>query len=119
MSGVFDLPGLMRSVGSLPKPKTDKLANIDLHTMTVCAYSFVKDREWECHDTPRSLMLALAGEVGELTELYQWTDYKHDGVLSDSRRIDTILEVADITIYLLRICRLYNINPEDLKNDAI
>jgi dCTP diphosphatase len=33
---------------------------------------FVKDRDWEQFHTPRNLLLALVGEVGELAEIYQW-----------------------------------------------
>ena len=34
--------------------------------------AFVKERDWEQFHTPRNLVLALTGEVGELAELMQW-----------------------------------------------
>lgn len=33
---------------------------------------FVNERNWEQYQTPRNLLLALVGEVGELAELFQW-----------------------------------------------
>jgi dCTP diphosphatase len=33
---------------------------------------FVREREWEQFHTPRNLLLALVGEVGEVAELFQW-----------------------------------------------
>jgi dCTP diphosphatase len=33
---------------------------------------FVHERDWEQFHTPRNLLLALVGEVGELAEIYQW-----------------------------------------------
>ena len=119
MSRTHDLPELIKSIGSLPKPATDHIAEVDLDTMSICAYSFVKDRQWECNDTPTSLVLALAGKVGELTKLYHWTDYEHDGFISDSCRTDTIMKVADIAIYVLRVCRCYNVDLGDLQNRQI
>ncbi|CAD7954234.1 unnamed protein product [Amoebophrya sp. A25] len=32
----------------------------------------VRLRDWEQFHTPRNLILALTGEVGELAELFQW-----------------------------------------------
>jgi hypothetical protein len=33
---------------------------------------FVQERNWEQFQTPRNLLLALVGEVGELAEIFQW-----------------------------------------------
>ena len=33
---------------------------------------FTIDRDWEQFHDPKSLLLALVGEVGELSELFQW-----------------------------------------------
>jgi dCTP diphosphatase len=33
---------------------------------------FARERDWARFHDPRSLLLALVGEVGELAELYQW-----------------------------------------------
>jgi dCTP diphosphatase len=33
---------------------------------------FITERDWHKFHTPRNLLLALVGEVGELVEIYQW-----------------------------------------------
>lgn len=33
---------------------------------------FVQERDWEQFHTPRNLLMALVGEVGELAEIFQW-----------------------------------------------
>lgn len=38
---------------------------------------FCTERDWEQYHTPRNLLLAMVGEVGELSELFQWS--VHEG----------------------------------------
>ncbi len=33
---------------------------------------FVNERNWQQFQTPRNILLALVGEVGELAEIFQW-----------------------------------------------
>lgn len=33
---------------------------------------FSADRDWEQFHAPKNLVMALSGEVGELTEVFQW-----------------------------------------------
>jgi dCTP diphosphatase len=33
---------------------------------------FTAERQWESYHDPKSVLLALVGEVGELAELFQW-----------------------------------------------
>ncbi|WP_432984267.1 nucleotide pyrophosphohydrolase [Dactylosporangium sp. CA-233914] len=57
---------------------------------------FAQERDWPQYHTPRNLLLALVGEVGELAELYQWDPPEPP----PAARIAE--EVADVMIYLLR-----------------
>ena len=45
-------------------PSLEKLRSIQT--------KFVQERNWEQFQTPRNLLLALVGEVGELAEIFQW-----------------------------------------------
>ncbi|MEV4134060.1 nucleotide pyrophosphohydrolase [Dactylosporangium sp. NPDC049742] len=57
---------------------------------------FAEARDWPRYHTPRNLILALVGEVGELAELYQWDP-------PEPPPMDRVAEeVADVLIYLLR-----------------
>jgi dCTP diphosphatase len=70
---------------------------------------FASARNWAQFHTPRNLVLALLGEVGELAELLQFKG--DDGPLElSSEELDKLSqEVADVSIYLLRlatVCQL-------------
>lgn len=41
---------------------------------------FVDEREWHQFHTPRNLLLALVGEVGEISEIFQWKGEVTKGV---------------------------------------
>ena len=47
-------------------------SDISLEELRAAQADFVKERDWEQFHTPRSLALAMVGEVGELCELLQW-----------------------------------------------
>jgi NTP pyrophosphatase (non-canonical NTP hydrolase) len=61
--------------------------------------AFATERGWGKYHTPRNLLLALTGELGELAELYQWCGDDLTELPSPDRVAD---EVADVAIYLLR-----------------
>lgn len=64
--------------------------------------AFAAARGWQAHHLPRSLMLALTKEVGELTELLQWTpDSEVEGWMSHDENAQKMAdEIADVFIYL-------------------
>ena len=33
---------------------------------------FAEERDWDNYHTPKNLVMALSGEIGELTEIFQW-----------------------------------------------
>ena len=37
---------------------------------------FVKEREWDRYHTPKNVAMALAVEVAELLEIFQWMTYQ-------------------------------------------
>jgi dCTP diphosphatase len=75
---------------------------------------FVAERDWQRFQTPKNLIMALTGEVGELTEIFQWlTSDQAALVMSDSQRAEHVRdEIADVLAYLLRLCDVLNVDPE-------
>jgi NTP pyrophosphatase (non-canonical NTP hydrolase) len=67
--------------------------------------SFAEARDWGQFHTPRNLVLALAGEVGELAALIQWTpdDEIETWLKDDANRLALEAEMADVFAYLLRL----------------
>jgi len=62
--------------------------------------AFVAEREWDQFHTPKNLAMALAGEVGELLEHFQWLTPEQSVDLSDETRSAVEHEIADVQIYL-------------------
>ena len=72
---------------------------------------FVRARGWKKFDTPQNLSLAVFGEVGEFAENLQW---KHDTIKGNSsiggvELHKLLLEMADISIYLVRLANTLRI----------
>lgn len=74
--------------------------------MTLLIQNFANERQWHRYHTPRNIALALLGEVGELAELFQWNG--DEGLAQDVLCEETLdkagQEIADVSIYLLRLC---------------
>ena len=62
--------------------------------------SFVAERDWDQFHTPKNLAMALAGEVGELLEHFQWLTAEQSAELPDETREKVKQEIADVQIYL-------------------
>jgi len=61
---------------------------------------FVAERDWDQFHTPKNLAMALAGEVGELLEHFQWLTAEQSAKLPDDTREKVEQEIADVQIYL-------------------
>ena len=75
---------------------------------------FAKEREWEQFHSPKNLAMALSGEVGELSEIFQWLNeeqsYKEN--ISDEDLEKVREEVADILLYIIRLSDKLDIDLE-------
>jgi dCTP diphosphatase len=65
--------------------------------------AFASARDWDQFHSPKNLTMAIAGEVGELIEIFQWLDDDASRTLSDVEAARAGEEVADLLIYLLRL----------------
>ena len=74
--------------------------------------AFAVSRDWEQFHTPKNLAMAIAGEAGELVAEFQWLKEEESlrGTLSSEKFRDVELEVADVAIYLLRLCDVLGID---------
>lgn len=66
---------------------------------------FTDDRDWAQFHDPKSLILALVGEVGELAELFQWLPADGAATLAQEEPLHTRAgeELADVLLYLVRL----------------
>ncbi|XP_037545770.1 glutamyl-tRNA(Gln) amidotransferase subunit B, mitochondrial [Nematolebias whitei] len=72
---------------------------------------FTDERDWNQFHQPRNLLLAMVGEVGEVSELFQWKGEVAEGLpdWTESEREQLAHELSDVLIYLLELsekCRV-------------
>jgi len=75
----------------------------DLIEIRDAARAFIAERDWQQFQDPKSVMLALVGEVGELAELLQWLPADAARDLAHEEPLHTRLseEMADVLVYLV------------------
>jgi dCTP diphosphatase len=73
---------------------------------------FADERDWQQFHTPKNLAMALAGEAGELLELFQWlTPEQSSQITADPSTDEKVRhELADVLAYLLRLADLLEID---------
>lgn len=84
----------------------------DLIELRNAMRAFTAERDWERFHDPKSLILALVGEVGELAELVQWLPADDVARLAHDEPLRGRLgeEVADVLLYLVRLADVLDIN---------
>ena len=82
-----------------------------LEELRTALRAFASERDWEQFHTPKNLAMALAGEVGELLEIFQWlTPEQARAVMDSARAHDVEDELADVAIYLVRLADVLGID---------
>ena len=76
---------------------------------------FAEERDWEQFHSPKNLSMALAVEASELMEHFQWLTQEESSNLAQDKLQRIEEEIADVQIYLIRLCDRLNI---DLLNVA-
>lgn len=78
---------------------------MDLVQLAARLRDFAAARDWNRYHTPKNLVMALTGEVGELTELFQWLtpEQSAQAMADPSLAAKVEDELADVLIYLVRL----------------
>ena len=63
--------------------------------------------------------MALSVEASELVEIFQWLTPEQSSNLNDKQMNAVNEEVADVAIYLLRLCDVLDINLSDVVENKI
>ena len=72
---------------------------------------FAKVRDWDQFHSPKNLAMALAAEVGELLEIFQWLTPEASANLPPDKRRHVQEEIGDIQIYLARLADRLGMDP--------
>jgi NTP pyrophosphatase (non-canonical NTP hydrolase) len=73
---------------------------------------FSAERDWSGFHDPKSVLLALVGEVGELAELFQWLPAGTAAKLAASEplRSRAAEELSDVLLYLILLADVLGID---------
>lgn len=85
---------------------------MDINKIDLLLKKFNQERDWEKFHSPKNLIMALTGEIGELNEVFQWKTEEESLNLSPQELIQVSDEIADIAIYLLILKSALNIDLE-------
>jgi dCTP diphosphatase len=82
---------------------------------------FARERDWDQFHSPKNLSMALAGEAGELLEIFQWLteDQSQASSMSPKQLAAATEEIADIMIYSLRLADRLGIDVEEAIQEKI
>ncbi|CAM3937482.1 nucleotide pyrophosphohydrolase [Bordetella muralis] len=73
---------------------------------------FATDRDWTQFHSPKNLVMALTGEVGELTEIFQWMteEQSHAAGTNPDTAQAVKDELADVQLYLVRLASVLGVD---------
>lgn len=85
----------------MPEPQPD----LDYDALHADIRAFADERDWRQFHDPKSLLIALMGEVGEVSELVQWLPAAGAAALVRDEPLAGRMraELADVFIYLIQL----------------
>lgn len=81
----------------------EEMSQDSLQALNSRLSTFARERDWEQFHSPKNLVMALAGECGELLEHFQWLSEEQSSSLPPEKKREVAHEMADILIYLVRL----------------
>lgn len=90
----------------------DSVRLLDTENLRSALKKFAVDREWEQFHSPKNLAMALSGEVGELTEIFQWlSEEQSKKVLIEPETAQAVRdELADVAMYVVRLADVLGVD---------
>lgn len=104
---------------SLPEP--DRPMLVDVTKLAIALRAFAAERNWEQFHSPKNLVMALTGEVGELTEIFQWlTESQSRNVCRDpATALKVEQELADVLLYLVQLSDTLGVDLNKAAEDKL
>ncbi|OAY65293.1 dCTP pyrophosphatase 1-like [Ananas comosus] len=92
-----------------------KVMDVSLKELSGMLEEFAKERDWEKYHSPRNLLLAMVGEVGELSEIFMWKGEVARGLPNwkESEKEHLGEELSDVLLYLIRLADICDIDLAD------
>ncbi|MBV1776030.1 nucleotide pyrophosphohydrolase [Burkholderiaceae bacterium DAT-1] len=82
---------------------------------------FATERDWHQFHSPKNLVMALSGEVGELTEIFQWmTESASIEAGRDPSTAGKVREeLADVLLYLVRLSDVLGVDLNEAASQKL
>jgi len=93
-------------------PDSSSAPLVDVAKLAASLQRFADDRDWQQFHSPKNLILALTGEVGELCEIFQWMNDADSLSAAKDDEIGQAVkdELADVLMYLVRLSDVLGID---------
>jgi len=93
-------------------PSVPSLSLIDVRGLSEAIAAFSAERDWDQYHSPKNLAMALTGEVGELSEIFQWLSEEESKSVAIHPDTATAVrdELADVTLYLVRLATVLGVD---------
>lgn len=88
---------------------------IDFKRLSDELADFASVRNWDQFHSPKNLVMALSGEVGELSEIFQWLteDASRSAATNPETAHAVRDELADVLLYLVRLSSVLGVDLND------
>lgn len=85
---------------------------VDVSALEAALQQFADARGWNDYHSPKNLVMALTGEVGELVEIFQWlTERQSKTVGQDPANARAVRdELADVLLFLVRLSSVLGVD---------
>lgn len=85
---------------------------VDVAGLAAKLDQFATERDWAQFHSPKNLVMALTGEVGELNEIFQWMSEEASVKAgSDPQTAQAVQdELADVLLYLVRLSSVLGVD---------
>ena len=94
------------------RPPVASVPLVDVKGLSEALATFAAERDWDQFHSPKNLVMALTGEVGELSEVFQWlTEEASKSVATNPDTATAVREeLADVTLYLVRLASVLGVD---------
>lgn len=97
------------------------MATDRLQELMMSINDFALERDWSRFHTPSLLSMSVSIEAAELMEIFQWMSPAEsmESLADPNTREALSDEVADVLIYLLRLCSVAGVDPIEAANSKL
>ena len=94
---------------------------VNVSGLAAALEAFATERDWAQFHSPKNLVMALTGEVGELAKVFQWmTEEASKGAATDPRTAQSVKdELADVLLYLVRLSSVLGVDLDAAVRDKL